>query len=131
MTAAVAPIARDDHPSRWRMLSLLATAELFGMSLWFAAAAVGGQLAARLSVTPHQAVWLTPMVQLGFVFGTAAAALLNLADILPSKWYFTVAAIAGAALNAAILGTDSFAITLVLRFFTGFALAGVYPPAMK
>jgi MFS family permease len=131
MTAALAPVARDDHPSRWRMLALLAAAELFGMSLWFAAAAVGGQLATRLSVSPQQAVWLTPMVQLGFVFGTAAAALLNLADVLPSKWYFTVAAIAGAAFNAAILGTNSFAITLVLRFFTGFALAGVYPPAMK
>ena len=131
MTATRAPVTRDDHPARWRMLALLAAAELFGMSLWFAAAAVGGQLATRLSVTPQQASWLTPMVQLGFVFGTAAAALLNLADVLPSKWYFTAAALAGAVLNAAILGTNSFAITLVFRFFTGFALAGVYPPAMK
>src|SRR3954466_1998734 len=99
MTAASAPIVRDDHPSRWRMLALLAAAELFGMSLWFAAAAVGGQLATRLSGTPRQAVWRAPMVEWGCVFGTAAAALLNLADILPSKWYFTVAAIAGAGLN--------------------------------
>lgn len=123
--------ASDDHPSRWRMLTLLAAAELFGMSLWFAAAAVGGQLAARLSVTAEQAVWLTPMVQLGFVFGTAAAALLNLADILPSKRYFATAAVLGAVSNAAILLTASFGITLALRFVTGFALAGVYPPAMK
>jgi MFS family permease len=113
------------------MLSLLALAELLGMSLWFAAAAVGPQLAARLGVTAQQAVWLTPMVQLGFVFGTATAALLNLADILPSKRYFATAAVAGGLLNAAILGTTSFALTLVLRFLTGFALAGVYPPAMK
>ena len=47
------------------------------MSLWFSASAVGAPLAARLAVSTHQAVWLTPMVQLGFVFGTAAAALLN------------------------------------------------------
>jgi MFS family permease len=113
------------------MLSLLAVAELLGMSLWFAAAAVGAQLALRLGVTPRQAVWLTPMVQLGFVFGTATAALLNLADILPSKKYFATAAVFGAALNAAILGTSSFAVALILRFLTGFALAGVYPPAMK
>jgi MFS family permease len=113
------------------MLTLLAAAELFGMSLWFAAAAVGAPLATRLSVSTQQAVWLTPMVQLGFVFGTAAAALLNLADILPSRWYFTITAIAGSLLNAAILLTNSFAITLILRFLTGFALAGVYPPAMK
>jgi MFS family permease len=113
------------------MLTLLAAAELFGMSLWFSAAAVGGQLAVRLSITAPQASWLTPMVQLGFVFGTAAAALLNLADILPSKWYFATTAVAGSLFNAAILTTNSFALTLVLRFFTGFALAGVYPPAMK
>lgn len=113
------------------MLSVLALAELLGMSLWFSASAVGAPLAARLSVSAHQAVWLTPMVQLGFVFGTAAAALLNLADILPSKRYFAIAAIVGAAFNASILLTTSFAVTLVLRFFTGLALAGVYPPAMK
>ena len=76
---------RDDHPVRWRMLGLLAAAELLGMSLWFAASAVGGPLATHLSISAQQAAWLTPMVQLGFVFGTATAALLNLADILPSK----------------------------------------------
>ncbi len=121
----------DTHPARWRMLGLLAVAELLGMSLWFSASAVGAQLAARLAVTPQQAVWLTPMVQLGFVFGTGAAALLNLADILPSRRYFATAALIGAAVNASILLTTSFAVSLVLRFFTGLALAGVYPPAMK
>jgi len=131
VTAPTATIAEDTDPSRWKMLGLLALAELLGMSLWFAASAVGAPLAVRLSVTSHQAVWLTPMVQLGFVFGTAAAALLNLADILPSKRYFATAAVIGALVNAAILLTTSFAITLVLRFLTGFALAGVYPPAMK
>lgn len=113
------------------MLGLLAVAELLGMSLWFSAAAVGAPLAARLGITPEQASWLTPMVQLGFVFGTAAAALLNLADILPSRRYFATAAFIGAIFNASILLTTSFAVTLVFRFFTGFALAGVYPPAMK
>lgn len=131
MTTASIAIARDDHPARWRMLALLAVAELLGMSLWFAASAVGGQLATTLSITPQQAVWLTPMVQLGFVFGTAAAALLNLADILPSNRYFATAALAGAILNALILLTTSFSLVLTLRFLTGFALAGVYPPAMK
>lgn len=121
----------DSHPSRWRILILLAVAELLGMSLWFSASAVAGPLAERLSVTAEQAVWLTPMVQLGFVFGTATAALLNLADILPSRWYFATAATMGALLNTAILATTSFEATLALRFLTGFALAGVYPPAMK
>ena len=33
---AVSQTLADDHPSRWRMLGLLAAAELLGMSLWFA-----------------------------------------------------------------------------------------------
>jgi MFS family permease len=123
--------AIDRDPARWRMLALLATAELLGMSLWFAASAVAPQLAQAWSLTHGEAAWLTTSVQLGFVCGTAAAAALNLADVLPSRWYFAVAAVAGAAANAALVATTGFAPALLLRFITGFALAGVYPPAMK
>lgn len=125
------PIARDEHPARWRQLGLLATAELLGMSLWFGASAVAPQLAQHWSVAPSSAAWLTTIVQLGFVCGTAAAAVLNLADVLPSRYFFTIAAILGALANALIVTSDSFSIALALRFVTGFSLAGVYPPAMK
>jgi MFS family permease len=113
------------------MLALLATAELLGMSLWFAASAVALPLATRFGIPATEALWLTPAVQLGFVFGTATAALLNLADVLPSRWYFATAAAIGAAINASLLAAPSFGVALALRFLTGFALAGVYPPAMK
>jgi MFS family permease len=113
------------------MLALLATAELLGMSLWFAASAVAGQMADRWSLGPSQTAWLTTIVQLGFVCGTAIAALFNMADVLPSKWFFTVAALGGAVVNAGLVVTDSFAVALLLRFATGFSLAGVYPPALK
>ena len=129
--SAFAPDVRDGDPRRWPILALLATAELLGMSLWFAASAVATQLAVHWSLSPSQAAWLTTIVQLGFVCGTAVAALLNLADVLPSKWFFAVAALAGASANAALVATDRFAMALALRFATGFALAGVYPPAMK
>jgi len=121
----------DVHPARWRVLALLACAELLGMSLWFAASAVAAQLGPRFGITPSQAVWLTPVVQLGFVFGTAIAAVLNLADVFPARSYFAIAAVAGALVNGALVLTQSFGVALVLRFATGFALAGVYPPAMK
>ena len=121
----------DRDPRRWRMLALLATAELLGMSLWFAASAVAVQLADRWSLGPNQTAWLTTVVQLGFVCGTALAALLNLADLVPSRWFFAIAALAGAAANGGLVLTDNFAVALVLRFATGFSLAGVYPPAMK
>jgi len=126
-----APPPQDNDPARWRILSLLAVAELLGMSLWFAASAVSPQLAVRWSLSPGEAAWLTTIVQLGFVFGTGVAALLNLADVLPSRRYFAVAAAAGAAANAALVVTGRYPTALVLRFLTGFSLAGVYPPAMK
>ena len=130
MSTIAADIA-DRDPRRWRILGLLATAELLGMSLWFAASAVAAQLADRWSLGSSETAWLTTIVQLGFVCGTAMAALLNLADVLPSKWFFAAAAMAGAAVNAALVVTDRFAVALMLRFATGLMLAGVYPPAMK
>ncbi len=113
------------------MLALLSAAELLGMSLWFAATAVAPQLAARWQLTQAQAGWLTAIVQLGFVAGTAIAALLNLADLVPARRYFAGAALLGAAANAALVWAPGVAAALVCRFLIGFFLAGVYPPAMK
>jgi len=129
--SSVATDVVDRDSRRWRVLALLATAELLGMSLWFAASAVAAQLGSRWSLSPSQTGWITTIVQLGFVCGTATAALLNLADVLPSKWFFAGAALVGAAANSALILTDRFAAVLALRFATGFTLAGVYPPAMK
>ena len=113
------------------MLGILSMAELLGMSLWFAGSAVAPQLAEQWSLTAGEAGWLSTSVQLGFVAGTAIAALLNLADALPSRWYFASAAFAGAITNAALLAAPGFRTALALRFLTGACLAGVYPPAMK
>lgn len=116
---------------RWGILALLSGAELLGMSLWFTASAVSPQLAALWGLSGGQAGWLTTVVQLGFVAGTAVAALLNLADVLPERPYFAASAALGAGVNAAILVAPSYEAALLLRFLTGFFLAGVYPPAMK
>ena len=113
------------------MLALIALAELLGMSVWFAANAVAPQLAEQWSLSPSEAGWLSTVVQLGFVVGTAMAAVLNLADTLPSRWYFAGAATVAAAANAALLMAPSFRWALVCRLLTGVSLAGVYPPAMK
>lgn len=123
--------APDADPRRWRMLGLLALAELLGMSLWFTGSAIGPQLQREWSLTGAQVGWLTGAVQLGFVAGTAVIAVLNLADIIPSRLLFAVAAVLGAASNAALLATDGYLAALSTRFACGFCLAGVYPPAMK
>ena len=113
------------------MLAIVSIAELLGMSLWLAAGAVAPELAERWSLGPSATGWLSTSVQLGFVAGTAMAALLNLADTLPSRRYFASAALLGAAANAALVVAPSYAVALVLRGLTGACLAGVYPPAMK
>jgi MFS family permease len=57
--------------------------------------------------------------------------LLNLPDLIPAGRLFSGSALLGAAANAAILAVPGYRSALLLRFLTGFCLAGVYPPAMK
>lgn len=113
------------------MLFLIALADLLGMSLWFAASAVSTQLRAQWQLSQSQAAWLTTIVQLGFVAGTGFAAVLNLADVIRSRWLFAVSALCGALANAGLLLAPEYHSALTLRFLTGFFLAGVYPPSMK
>jgi len=113
------------------MLALVSLAELLGMSLWFAATSVAPQLAERWGLDASQAAWLTTVVQLGFVVGTAGIALFNLADLFPARLLFAVCAILGAAANLGLIVARDYATALTLRFSTGLFLAGVYPPAMK
>lgn len=116
---------------RWRILALLAAAELLGMSLWFTASAVSPQLRLLWGLSEAQAGWLTSAVQLGFVAGTTLAAVLNLADVLPARGYFAVSALLAAGANLALVRAGGYPAALAARFATGFFLAGVYPPAMK
>jgi MFS family permease len=113
------------------MLALIALAELLGMAVWFAANAVAPQLAARWALSPVETGWLTSVVQLGFVAGTALAAVLNLADVVPARIYFGVSAVAAAGANALLLAAPGYRTALACRALTGLCLAGVYPPAMK
>ena len=115
----------------WTTLILVGLAELLGMSLWFAATAISTELQTFWDLDSTQGALLTTFVQIGFVAGTAFAAVLNLADVLPARWYFAASASLGAAVNAALLIAPGFKSALALRFATGFLLAGVYPPAMK
>ena len=113
------------------MLALLSLAELLGMSVWFAASATAPHLRAAWGLSVGEAGWLTTSVQLGFVAGTLTAAVLNLADVIPSRRYFAVSALLAGASNAALLAAGGYGFALASRFATGFFLAGVYPPAMK
>lgn len=123
--------ATEENSRRWSILALVCAAELLGMALWFAPGAAAADLRELWRLSDSQVGWLTTTVQLGFVVGTAVATLLNLADILPARFYFAGCALLGAVTNAALLVAPGYGAALALRFATGVFLAGVYPPAMK
>ena len=76
--------------------------------------------------------YATSAVQLGFIAGTLAFAFFALADRHSPRLIFLLCALAGATANAALLVLGgSLGALLVLRFATGFFLAGIYPVGMK
>ena len=117
---------------KWRNLGLLVVAEILALGLWFSASAVVPQLTAEWGLSGAQQSWMTMSVQIGFVAGAVLSAVLNLADRLPLTRLIAASALAGAVVNAAIPLLDGGPeLALLLRFFTGMALAGAYPPGMK
>jgi MFS family permease len=121
-----------ERDERWLRLGVIALVEVLVMSLWFSASAVVPQLAARWHLSGGDASWLTTSVQLGFVAGAVASAVLNLPDMLEPRRLIAGAAVMGAAANAAFaLVAGGLASGIPLRFLTGVALAGVYPPGMQ
>jgi MFS family permease len=120
-----------DAAPAWRMLGWLAAAELLGMSLWFSATAVTPSLVQAFHLSAGESAWLTMAVQGGFVLGTLATAIANLADVVTARRLMGAGCVAGALANAAALVVGSPQALIVTRVLTGVALAWVYPPAMK
>jgi len=75
---------------------------------------------------------LTSSIQFGFIIGTLVFAILTIADrFSPSKVFF-ISALIGAFFNAVTIWESNTLISLLLlRFLTGFFLAGIYPVGMK
>jgi MFS family permease len=101
------------------------------MSTWFSASAVIPQLRALWHLSPTTAAWLTIAVQLGFVAGAVVSSLLNLSDIIAPRHVVFAGSIGAAVANGLLHVADGGAVGLLLRFLTGFFLAGIYPPALK
>ena len=114
------------------MLGIVAVVELLAMSLWFSATAAAPELASEWGLTAGETAWLTVAVQLGFVAGALLSSVLTLSDVVRPRHLVAGSSVVGAAFTAAIAGfVDTAAPAIVLRFLTGVALAGVYPPGMK
>jgi MFS family permease len=115
-----------------RILPAIVLSQLAGTSLWFATNAVMPDLQRDWQLPAAAVGALTSAVQAGFIAGTLAFALLTVADRFSPRLVFLLCALAGAACNAAGTVLDGrYEALLLLRFATGFCLAGIYPVGMK
>jgi len=115
-----------------RILPAIAVSQFAGTSLWFAINAVVPDLQRQAGLPDTAAGWLTGAVQLGFIAGTFAFALLAIADRFSPRLVFLVCTLLGAALAlATALLPPQLATLVALRFATGVCLAGIYPVGMK
>lgn len=121
---------RTQSPNR--TLVVLSLAVLLATAPWLAGSAVADALALRWQLSSAGVVWLTIATQLGFIVGTLAYSLTNLADQYSPRWVFVLSACIGALFNLGFAYlSDTFIVACCFRFATGLTLAGVYPVGMK
>jgi MFS family permease len=101
------------------------------MGAWFSASAVLPQLRGLWHLSAGAGSLMTISVQLGFVAGCLASAVLNLADLVRPRRLMLLGALCAAMVNAALLLCDGPPSALPVRFLTGASLAFVYPPGLK
>ncbi len=114
-----------------RALRRVALAAVLANSTWFSATAVVPALQRDWGLTAAGAAWLVVAVQVGFITGSIAAALLNLPDRIELRRLIAGAAIAAASANALLIPAGGLAAAIPVRFLVGVALAGVYAPGVR
>jgi MFS family permease len=115
-----------------RILPVIIFSQFAGTSLWFAGNAVLADLQRQWGLPGDALGYVTSAVQLGFVAGTLAFAFFAISDRYSPRKVFLLCALLGAFFNAAVyFAPHGLAPLLVLRFATGFFLAGIYPVGMK
>ncbi len=114
------------------ILFVIVVSQFCCTSLWFAGNGVMNSLVETFQLQENALGYLTSAVQFGFITGTLLFALLTIVDrFSPSKVFF-ISAVFGAIFNFGLIyENQSLLSLLLLRFFTGFFLAGIYPVGMK
>jgi MFS family permease len=109
-------------------LPVIVISQFAGGSLWFA----GNAVLADLALPATALGYITSAVQVGFIVGTLVFAFFALSDLFSPRLLFFLCSLAGALFNVASLAFgESLAAWVMLRFATGFFLAGIYPVGMK
>ena len=103
-----------------------------GTSLWFVGNAILPELKTTLHLDQYAVSLVTSAVMIGFVTGTLAFAFFTLADRFSPVKLFFISSVCGAITNAVVVWFAKDATSLfLLRFVTGFFIAGIYPVGMK
>jgi predicted MFS family arabinose efflux permease len=119
-------------PKANTILPIIVAAQFACTSLWFAGNAVSKDLVDLYQLGEGTLGHLTSAVQFGFISGTLVFALLGVSDRFSPSRVFMVCALLGATANLLVLLPDQGLTSLLLiRFATGFFLAGIYPVGMK
>ena len=114
------------------ILPIIVIAQFLCTSLWFAGNAILADLAKGLDLNEASLGHITSAVQFGFIVGTLTYTTLMIADRFSPSRVFFISAVLGAVSNMAIVAAEqNITSLLVLRFLTGFFLAGIYPVGMK
>ena len=114
------------------ILPVIIFSQFTGTSLWFAGNAIILDLQRDWGLAEQSLGYVTSAVQLGFICGTLLFALLVIADRFSPRRVFFNCSLAAALANIALLiAPQELTWLLVLRFATGFFLAGIYPVGMK
>ncbi|TCC87976.1 MFS transporter [Pedobacter frigiditerrae] len=114
------------------ILPIIVIAQFFCTSLWFAGNAIISDLVNELHFPSSYLSHLTSAVQFGFIIGTLVFALLSISDrFSPSKIFFICAVIAALTNLCVNINNLNVVLLLLIRFTTGFFLAGIYPVGMK
>ena len=114
------------------ILPVIIFSQFAGTSLWFSGNAVVLDLQRDWGLGEQSVGYITAAVQLGFVGGTLIFAFLAIADRFSPRRVFFACSVTGALANIALLAApESLSSLLILRFTTGFFLAGIYPVGMK
>jgi MFS family permease len=115
-----------------RILPIIIFSQFAGTSLWFAGNAVLGDLQRQWQLGDAALSYMTSSVQLGFITGTLLFAFFTISDRFSPRVVFFLCSLLGALSNLGIYAAaDGLISLLVLRFSTGFFLAGIYPVGMK
>jgi MFS family permease len=117
------------HPPSKALLPIIVFSQFAGTSLWFAGNAIINDIQ---PASTGGFANITSLVQFGFIAGTLVFSLLTIADRFSASMVFFFSSLIAATANLLLIWlAKDISWLVILRFITGFFLAGIYPVGMK